>query len=357
VSHTICLQLAFGASLFFGIGLQSAIEAGPGPQKAESMDFTFSIYSTDTIGTLTAIRLTSFRHEPSLVESHVSGLDQSVSVFPLQQPDAKPVLTWQLPQRMGMAQWDAVAASPTALAVVSTDPGSSRSPLRFGVSDRPAEVSLTGRDPSGVFQRPRFVKGRAEAEAAVSSVRSDEHPPRVVVFGSALQADSAATDVPVTGGILERALIVRFGPGYLLFYKLPGTPEGGGNSNQVPPERRVRSLNGPVRSGPMYCLRLDAHFQRRGEAARLAGPDVFEFDVDAGQGRLILFATTLGGFRLGIGADGGNDELPGWSFRDIDRPEPLESPSVLVTGGQIHLAAIESSVSHPARILTLRGGQ
>jgi hypothetical protein len=173
VNHSICRRLVFGASLFFGMGVKDGMEAGPAPQKVESMNLTFSIYSTDQGRSLTAIRLISFRDEPSLVESQVAGLDQSVSIFPLQQPDAKPVLTWQLRQRMGMAQWDA-AANHSAVAIVSTDPGSSRCPLSFGISDRPGETSPTGKYPKGVFKMPRFVRGRGETEAAISSVRSVE---------------------------------------------------------------------------------------------------------------------------------------------------------------------------------------
>lgn len=356
MNRRTCARLILASSLFFRVGLKEAVEAGPGPQKGKAMNLTFSTYSTDHDQTLTAIRLISFGDEPSLVESRVAGLDQLISAHPLKQAGAKPALTWQLPQRMGLAQWDAAAANQGALAVVSTDPGGGRCPLSFGISDRSGETPLTQRYPRGVFQQPRFVKGRAETEAAISAVRPDEPPARVVVFGATTPADGAASDVSVDSGILERALIVRFGSGYLLFYKVLGTSEGKANSNQPPPVRKVKSCNETIRSGPLFYLRLDAHFQRQDKASKLEGLDVFEFDADAGQNHLVLFATTPNGFRIGRAAADGDDGLPVWSWRDTDRPEPLESPTVLLKESRVYLAAIESPASPPSKILTLEDG-
>jgi hypothetical protein len=341
-------RMTCGASIFLFAGLQGGMGAGPVPQKAESMNLTFSIYSTDHDQSLTAIRLIAFRDEPSLVESHVAELVQSLSVRPLSQPGAKPILTWQLQPRMGMAQWDALSAGQNAIAAISTDPGSRRCPLSYGVSDRQGEIQLTQKYPMGVFQKPRFVKGRAGTEAAVASVRSDARPASVVVFSAALPAEGAVAEIPIASGILERALIVRSTTGYLLFYKILGPSVA---------TRIVKSLNGGIRPGPLFCLRLDAHFHPLGHPARLEPSDVFEFDADAGHGRVILFATTAEGFRIGIGIESDGGSLPTWSWRDAGREEQLESPAVLLQANRIYLAAIETPLTGPSKILTLDSAQ
>jgi hypothetical protein len=208
--------------------------------------------------------------------------DVSIRAFETDPPGI-PRPLGKLTSPFGTPFWDAATTS-HGFATVWTMPGSAISSLGFQVQGQ-AEITLTGHYPSGVFQNPRFVRGKTSL--AVTATAMQPVGEALVLFQDGMETgDTQYRLLPVAGqGTLLDGLLVRNGSGYLLLAKYAAPALG---------ESQRTDLRGEsVAVGVLRCLRLDADFRVIDSAFSPFGDSaVFEFDADASDENIHLLATT-----------------------------------------------------------------
>jgi hypothetical protein len=202
-------------------------------------------------------------------------------------------------------------------------------------------------EPFAVYDHPRFVKGQPPGRLTVSAVKFDDEASIPMVFTS---SDTfAGVFVPKAIGRyrgVRDARIVQQGSGYWLFLllRVPGAIDN----------PTVRDLPiGAQAPAILHAVRLNADFSPLGEPTALFGMlPIYQFDADAApDGRIVVFGTTPAGVVIARGAlePGQPWARDAWQETRID--QPLVSPSVLVQGDVVHLAAIADLEKDGASVL------
>jgi hypothetical protein len=220
-----------------------------------------------------------------------------------------------LPSQPG---WDVAVDAGGAPVFVYTDAGGAINELLLHGA-RGALPVTTGQ-PFESFHGPRFVK-----HAPGLPLIAIQDQKQAVIFKSPGTTDgghSAILDCETAVALADRDT-------YHLVYKtgLPGPPRG------------ILILR-----GALHALELDKGFKVLGKATEpLGGAVVFEYDADLARVGTAILATTVAGTLLKVG--------------DVSRsfnepfPQSMTSPSVLVAGGRIYMAALERAQTQSARVV------
>jgi hypothetical protein len=174
------------------------------------------------------------------------------------------------------------------------------------------------------LSRPRFVRHlKPDTDARISAIMAHGE---VVVFDLSGKYTTVAPAIA--------AVIVESAGGFSLIGKerIPGPVRG----QDISP-------------GKLLLTKLDAQFKAVGKPQPLLhGATIFEFDaVPVPQG-VALFATTGPGLSA-IVFDSGKDTEPPVELQVVSR-QPMISPSILMSGGSIHLAALTGAGSADAAL-------
>jgi hypothetical protein len=217
--------------------------------------------------------------------------------------------------------WD-VAAGPHGTPVfVYTDAGGAVNALLL--HDARGALPVTTGKPFESFHRPRFVKHAAGLP--LIAIQDEKHAVIFMTPGAKDGVHRAIFDC-------ETALALAHANKYRLIYKteVAGPPRG----NLIVP-------------GALHAVELDKGFTAGNEATEpLPGAVVFEYDADVARMGTAILATTAAGTMLKVGdlVHGFNEPMP----RD------MTSPSILVAGGGIYVAALERARSEHARVVMAR---
>lgn len=103
----------------------------------------------------------------------------------------------------------------------------------------------------------------------------------------------------------------------------------------------------------LHMVHLNAGFEPTGKVAEVFGSlPIYEFDVDAApNGHIVVFGTTPGGAVFGTGIPQEGKPLPRDGWAETRFQQPLVSPSILVQGRRVHLAAIANLAKNDASVL------
>ncbi len=267
------------------------------------------------------------------------GSDLSLARFPGDAPRIEPLGALSaLPERPA---WDAMAEG-GAFSVVITEAGSAVSGLAIRNTGSGTLGKVNRRDGFGVFGAPHFVKGDP---GPISSVALLDGKTPVVVFpreadggfGKYRQVEAAVE------GVAQDARLIRSGKGYSLFVKVMSI-------GAAAAARRLASGK-VIYAGVLVYVPLDEGFRATELPSRpLGGQLIIDFDVCAFHDGVAVFAATPKGYVLAAGKLSNGVYATGTWVEELHK-RPLSSPSVLATGGQLHLAAIESMGAPDAQVV------
>ncbi len=227
-------------------------------------------------------------------------------------------------------EWDA-KASPGGVAFVLSIKESARSWLSY-VPDAASDAVIVSRKyGQAFFDTPHFIK-HGESDVPISAMSMIDDTAHFVLFSK--EADGGYGQyriVPVHGeGDLEDARLIRSENDYLLYAKflIPGA--------------------GAAHPGMLYCSRLNTDLQIVRPAARCLGNRIIvDFDADASDGRVAIFATTPTGSLLATGQIGGP-----LGISEEASAVPLTSASALISGSTVHFAAVAGAASLHSQVVT-----
>jgi hypothetical protein len=202
-------------------------------------------------------------------------------------------------------------------------------------------------EPFAVYDHPRFVKGQRPDQWTATAVKYVDGDSIPVVFSNL--ADGAA--LPVSKPIgnyhsIRDARLLQDGTAYWLFLLM-----------RVPnafPDPKLRELpRGAQMPAILHMVHVNAGFEPTGKITEVFGSlPIYEFEVDvAPNGHIVVFGTTPGGavFASGIPQEG--KPLPRDGWEETKFQQPLVSPSILVQGRRVHLAAIANLAKNDASVL------
>ena len=290
-------------------------------RRMENTQINWSTVEAADATEITAVRWLNGKDGPALVASSVregpGGAMDSTLVFSGGAGLRVEMLTARqtLPS---LPSWDVALDAAGAPVFVYTDAGGAVNELLLHGA-RGALPITTGK-PFESFHGPRFVR-RAPGLPLIA-IQDQKH---AVIFKSPGTTDgghSAILDC-------ERALALARADRYALIYKtvVAGRPR----ANLIPP-------------GALHFVELDRELKALSKATEpLGGAVVFEYDADLARVGTAILATTAGGTMLKVG--------------DVSRsfneplPQNMTSPSVLVAGGRIYVAALERAQTQSARVV------
>ena len=202
-------------------------------------------------------------------------------------------------------------------------------------------------EPFAVYDHPHFVKGQPAGQWTATAVKYADGASIPVVFSN-LGADA---DLPMSKSIgnyraIRDARLLQNGNTYWLFLlmRVPGAIKS-------PTLRELPS--GAQMPAVLHMVHLNAKFEPSGQVSEVFGSlPIYEFDVDAApNGHVVIFGTTPTGavFATGIPQEG--KLLPRDTWEETRFEQPLVSPSVLVHGRKVHLAAIANLGKDDASVL------
>ena len=317
------------------------LTAGPAALRG-TMSIEITPYPLAWTREVQSIRLTPARDGAVLL---VARQDDAPALFwlPAEPDGGSPHPFATLGGRLGVPAWDVSADAEGSWVVVSTNPGSAISGLRFQRAQDTTEVPVSAHSPGGVFLRPRFVRGDRGLALPISALESQASGNDVVLF---LREEGQGWGAPrrlwtADQGIVQQAVLVRHGDGYLLFAKtyVPGTVPVDA-AGRLP--ERVDASGESTLPGIVSCIPLGPDFAPAGPELFPLGPrQVYEIDADAAGPRAILFATTGEGLLLAVGAP----EAGAWRTDHVAetvRPEILTTPRLAVAEGRLYMAVIAS---------------
>jgi len=224
------------------------------------------------------------------------------------------------------SKWDTTVSPDQAISFVFSIPESASIWLSYRSTKPESTTVVTRKYLKGYFGAPHFVKG--ENNLAITSVATIDRVTRPVLFSRMSDGgygEFRALPSPGHGDLID-ARLLHVGSNYVLFTRVLT----GGDGNRE--------------AGILSYSVLDANF-REVKPARVCfnGLPVLAFDVDTDGGRVTVLATTPHGYVLTAKGDGAHfDEIP---------VDGLSSPSILSSGGNIHIAALESAGTPKARVL------
>lgn len=306
-------------ALVIGLGILSSGILLQRPM--ENTQIGWSTVEAADAAAITAVRWSNGKDGPALVASSTrrgpGGAMDSTLVFSRGAGLRVEMLAAQqsLPSQPG---WDVAVDAGGAPVFVYTDAGGAINELLLHDARGPRPIT-TGK-PFESFHGPRFVKHAPGLP--LSAIQDQTH---AVIFKSPGTTDgghSAILDC-------ETALALADRDTYHFIYKtrLPGPPRG----------------NSIVR-GALHAVDLDKGFTPRTKAAEpLPGAVVFEYDADLARAGTVILATTAAGTTLEAGTVSRSFNEP--------FPQDMTSPSVLVSGGRIYVAALERAQTRSARVV------
>jgi hypothetical protein len=248
----------------------------------------------------------------------------------------------------GRNAWDARLADDTraAFAIVYVHPESAVAWVMFRRPNGGEDLRLH-LEPFAVYDNPHFVRGQPPSRWMVSAVKYDDEASVPVVFslgegGHGLPTSRAVGNYPH----IHDARLVQDGANYWLFLliRVPGAVDN--------PKVRELPTGGQV-PAILHMVRLNADFAPTSKLSEVFGTlPIYEFDVDAEpKGHVVVFGTTPNGVVFGSGIPQEGKPLPREAWRETRFEQPLVSPSVLVQGRQVHLAAIANLAEKDAAVL------
>ncbi len=262
------------------------------------------------------------------------GGKQTVNAIPIE-GGTQPRLLMELDSPFGKSSWGIIFYQ-SEFALVWTKPGSVTSPLGYRAPDGKTSI-LEGRYPAGIFQSPRFVRGKVDKNAGITALVDEGNYRLLALFSRALaDGDADYVSLPSVGaGILSDGLLVRNDTGYVMIVKLLATGTRGPDRM----DRRGESFT----PGVLRSMQLNKKLEPIGDVlAPIGDTHVFEFDVDQYEERIFLLGTTDKG---SIAATATVTEFAQYwiSTLEIKTPQKLVSPSVMaIDKSTAQIAAIES---------------
>jgi hypothetical protein len=310
-------------------GLLIAITAGFHVSREATMNGKFAALPVDDASSMVSLRLVHGQAAKLLLLRAPPGGRRVFLTAAVGGGGTPEVLTSVSPVGPG---WDASGAADGAVTFVMSNPESARVWLSSRSTAGGPTMEVSRHYSSAYFRGPRFVKGPQNNLAILSLATMEDHSGPVVFSREADGAYGQFRALPVpNGGELLDARLVRAADTYWFFTRFKAGKDG---------DRYT---------GIVYCSELNREFHEVRPAARcLDGRDVVDFDVDAGSGRVVLFAATRKGYVL--------TEAPEFGATEETAAGPLSSTSILIDGAAIHLAAIEAAGSAHAKVLIGRVG-
>ncbi len=273
--------------------------------------------SIDRPSAVTAVQLVDSSGAPLVV---ARGVDLALA-------DGTPVMALEGGSRA--SAWEVRALAGGDWRAVYIQPGSAVAPL-VAKSSPTAEPARMGMGAFVVFSRPHYVRGQASGRT-VTAIQL--HEGRSLVTAFAPETATVALPIKLLGDYRQAiadARLVQDATGYWLFV-LPRPPENTLESVRLDPDLNVVPGGGSV----------------------FGGYGALEFDAAPLDGGVAVFATTPAGAMFGAGPLV-KGTLPAGAWHHTPFEHPLHSPTVVATGGAVHLAAIERVGDPGARVL--RGG-
>ncbi|HKV77754.1 MAG TPA: hypothetical protein VJP02_06430 [Candidatus Sulfotelmatobacter sp.] len=302
-------------------------------------DFKFAPLAVENVSPVSSVRLVA---EGKVATLAIVGKSQDgvpeLKLVPISGGKNSSRALFPLTSPFGAPSWD-LARHTTGFAAAWTKPGSAISQLGYQNSGG-EEVKLTGRYPAGVFQSPRFVRGAANSEPAVTAVMLQSGSYGLVLFPSALESGKAVyqTLPSIATGFVQEGLLLRSDSDYLLVVRM--LQQG----NRAPDRKDARGESLPP--GVLVLSRLNAKLEAVGPVVKpLGDTPVYEFDCDLIDGGIFLLATTQTGYATGR-ANIAEPKLQ-WVVSPIPTKEPFVSPSLLALANTVHGVVLDVSSASP----------
>ncbi len=227
-------------------------------------------------------------------------------------------------------EWDAAVNPDDSFSLVFQRAGGAADNILVASSENPANrIQVPPGYPFDSYSKPRFVgrSGKHPADA-ISSVENKE---RLVIFA---RGRDGAYKRHANYCECVDGMIVRHRKQFIVFYKAdrPGPVRG----NDIAP-------------GALYCARISKTGMETA-VELFAGRTIFEFDVDASEESLAVFATSKEGSFLAKGAS------PDEPFETVECEEELggealSRPAILATPSRIFIAALENARTPKSRVV------
>lgn len=248
----------------------------------------------------------------------------------------------------GRSAWDARPA-PGQNAAFVTLYLQAESAVTWAMLRRPdgSEDSRLHLEPFAVYDHPRFVKGQRPDQWIASAVKYDGGASIPTVFSRGLAVAGFPSSKPIGKyDSIRDARLLQDGAAYWLFLlmRVPNAID----------DPKLRELpTGAQMPAILHMVRLNADFRPEGKPTAVFGSlPIYEFDVDAApNGHIVVFGTTPDGAVFGSGIPQEGKPLPRDAWEETRFEQPLVSPSVLVQGRQVHLAAIANMAKNDASVL------
>jgi hypothetical protein len=202
-------------------------------------------------------------------------------------------------------------------------------------------------EPFAVYDHPHFVKGQLSDQWTATAVKYADGDSIPVVFSDLGPGAGLPTSTPVGNyRSIRDARLLQSGNAYWLFL-LIRVP----NAIKNPKLRELAT--GAQMPAILHMVRLNASFEPAGAVTQVFGSlPIYEFDVDAApNGHIVVFGTTPSGAVFGNGIPQNGKPLPADAWEETRFERPLVSPSVMVHGRRVHLAALANLGKSDASVL------
>ena len=225
------------------------------------------------------------------------------------------------------------------LTVLYTEAGSATSWVMSKSSTLPRGARIH-EDTFVVYLQPHFVRGPG-SPSGMTAIRHRDGISQVMHFSyDAANRQNVVREIGRPATTILDARLLRDAAGYWLFTLLHA------------PDEATAPVRGARLATILTAERLDDALNARGDAIRVFGSrPVYEFDVQAAaDGEIAVLATTPAGAIVGRGRLT-DMPLPADQWKETPFAAPLSSPSLLISDGSTHAAALERAGEPAARLL------